>query len=261
MTHRIQHPTVQVLPVDVPPPVPSRHPAPTWSIRGASLTAGVALLLMSVVAIFGNFIAVGGLIAEGDAAQTAQDIAASEGLFRLGIASLVVVIALDVVIAWALYRVFRPVHHALSMLAAALRLVYSGVFMVAIAQLVGVAQLLGDDASRAVFSADQVNAQAMLGIAAFYDTWYVSQFLFGLHLLLLGYLAYRSGYVPRVLGVLLVVAGLGYAVDSLGVVLSSGAWTDISSFTFLGELLLAVWLVAKARRIAVRTSDAPATVG
>lgn len=260
MTHRIEHPTVQVLPADVPPPA-LRDPAPTWSIRGASLTAGVALLLMSVVVIFGNFVAVGGLITEGDAAQTAQDIAASEGLFRLGIASLVVVIALDVVIAWALYRVFRPVHNALSMLAAVLRLVYSGVFMVAIAQLVGVVHLVGDEASRAVFSADQVNAQTMLGIAAFYNIWYVSQFLFGLHLLLLGYLAYRSGYLPRVLGVLLVVAGLGYAADSLGVVLSSGSWTDISSFTFLGEFLLAVWLVAKARRIAAGTSGDPVTAG
>ena len=132
------------------------------------------------------------------------------------------VIALDVVIAWALYRVFRPVNNGLSILAAALRLVYSGVFMVAIAQLLGVVQLLGDEGARAAFSAEQVNAQAMLGIAAFTNIWYVSQFLFGLHLLLLGYLAYRSGYVPRVLGVLLVIAGLGYAADSLGVVLSQG---------------------------------------
>ena len=131
-------------------------------------------------------------------------------------------IALDVVVAWALYRVFRPVSKRLSMLAAALRLVYSGVFMVAIAQLLGVVRLLSNDATLAVFSTDQVNAQAMLGITAFTDIWYVGQFLFGLHLLLIGYLAYRSGYVPRVLGVLLVIAGLGYATDSLGAVLSSG---------------------------------------
>ena len=104
-----------------------------------------------------------------------------------------------------------------------------------------------------MFGADQVNAQAMLGITAFNDIWYVGQFLFGLHLLLIGYLAYRSGYVPRVLGVLLVISGLGYATDSLGAVLSQGPWTDISSFTFLGEFLLALWLVIRARRIAENT--------
>ena len=206
---------------------------------------------MSVVAIFGNVVAVDGLVTEGDAAQTAADIMASQGLFRLGIASLVVVVALDVVVAWALYRVFSPVNASLSMLAAALRLVYSGVFMVAIGQLLGVIRLLSDDGNRAVLGADQVHAQAMLGITAFNDIWYVGQFLFGLHLLLIGYLAYRSGYVPKVLGVLLVIAGLGYATDSLGAVLSQGSWTDISAFTFLGEFLLALWLVIRARRIAI----------
>jgi hypothetical protein len=52
------------------------------------------------------------------------------------------------------------------------------------------------------------------------------------------------------LGGLLVLAGLGYATDSVGAVLSSNAWTDISAFTFLGEFLLAVWLVVRARHVA-----------
>jgi hypothetical protein len=93
-----------------------------------------------------------------------------------------------------------------------------------------------------------------LEITAFNDIWYVGQFLFGFHLLLIGYLAYRSGYVPRLLGVLIAISGLGYASDSLGAVLSQGSWTDITSFTFLGEFLLALWLVIRARRIAATTS-------
>ena len=112
-----------------------------------------------------------------------------------------------------------------------------------------------------MLGADQLNAQAMVGITAFNDIWYVGQFLFGLHLLLIGYLAYRSGYVPRLLGVLLAIAGLGYATDSLGAVLSQGSWTDISSFTFIGEFLLALWLVIRARRIAVSTSALEAEPG
>ena len=211
-------------------------------------------MLMSVVAIFGLVMAVNGLVTEGNAAQTATDIMASQGLFRLGIASFIVVVALDVVVAWALYRVFSPVNASLSMLAATLRLVYSGVFLVAIGHLLGVIRLLGDGGNRAAFSVDQVQVQAMLEIATFNDIWHVGQFLFGLHLILIGYLAYRSGYVPKVLGVLLVIAGLGYATDSLGAVLSQGTWTDISSFTFLGEFLLALWLVIRARRIAVSAS-------
>ncbi len=122
--------------------------------------------------------------------------------------------------------------------------------MVAIGQLLGVIRLLSDNGNLALLGADQLNAQAMVGITAFNDIWYVGQFLFGLHLLLIGYLAYRAGYLPRVLGVLLAISGLGYAIDSLGAVLSQGTWTDISTFTFIGEFLLALWLVIRARRIA-----------
>jgi hypothetical protein len=253
MTNSTAHSSAQHHPSD-PPHAASRRWGANWSIRTASITAGVALLLMSVVAIFGNVVVVDGLVTEGNATQTAADIMASAGLFRLGIASLVVVVALDVVVAWALYRVFSPVNKSLSMLAMALRLVYSGVLMVAIGQLLGVVRLLSDDGYRAVFGADQTNAQAMVGITAFNDIWYVGQLLFGLHLLLIGYLAYRSGYVPRLLGALIAISGLGYAADSLGAVLSQGSWTDISAFTFIGEFLLALWLLIRARSIAVSAS-------
>ena len=252
MTNRTVDPAVEHHPSD-PTPLASRRWAANWSIRTASITAGVALLLMSAIAIFGNVVVVDGLVTEGDATQTAADIMASVGTFRLGIASLIAVIALDVVVAWALYRVFSPVSNSLSMLAMAFRLVYSGVFMVAIGHLLGAARLLSNDGYLAAFGADQVNAQAMLEITAFNDIWYVGQFLFGLHLLLIGYLAYRSGYVPRVLGALIAISGLGYTTDSLGAVLSQGSWTDITTFTFIGEFLLALWLLIRARRIAENT--------
>jgi hypothetical protein len=149
---------------------------------------------------------------------------------------------------------WSPCEWSLSMLAAAFRLVYSGVLMVAIGQVLGVIRLLTDDSNLGILGADQLNAQAMVEITASNDIWYVGQFLFGLHLLLIGYLAYRSSYVPKVLGVLLAISGLGYATDSLGAVLSQGAWTDISAFTFIGEFLLALWLVIRARRIAASAS-------
>ena len=122
---------------------------------------------MSAFAVFGKVFVLDSLVTPGNPTQTAQDILASAGLFRLGIVSLILVIALDVVIACALYRVFSPVNKGLSLVAAAMRLVYSAVFMVAIAQLPGVLGLLTDDSNRAVFSAEQLNAQASLGLAAF----------------------------------------------------------------------------------------------
>ena len=220
-----------------------------WSIRSAGVAAGVAILGMSVFSAIGIFAAVEGLVTPGDAAKTAEDILASVGLFRLGIVSLFLVIALDVVAAWGLYRVFSPVSKSISLLAAWFRLAYASVFLVAITQLVGSLRMLGDDDSLTAFSVDQRHAQALAGIEAFHDIWSAGLFLFGLHLAILGYLAYRSGYVPRFLGVLLVIAGLGYVVDTVGGVLTGGSWTDVGTVTFLGEFLLALWLVIRGRRL------------
>jgi hypothetical protein len=204
---------------------------------------------MAALAGFGYFAAVEGLVTPGDAARTARDITASGGLFRLGVVSLFLVVALDVVVAWGLYRVFEPVSRGLSLLAAWFRIVFAGVFTVAIAQLAGVPRLLGDEGYLAAFGAEALQAQALLRVEAFNAIWDAGLFLFGLHLLAIGYLACRSGLVPTLLGVLLAVAGLGYAFDSSVAVLSSTPPVEVSTFTFVGELLLALWLVVRGRRL------------
>jgi hypothetical protein len=159
------------------------------------------------------------------------------------------VVVLDVVVAWALYRAFAPVHEGISKLAAWFRLVYAAVFMVAIAQLLDVLRLLDDDYLSMV-PTDQRQAGALSQVEAFIDLWDVGLLLFGCHLLLIGFLAYRSGVVPRFIGILLVVAGAGYVLDSLLAVLYDGRLPAVSSVTFVGEFLLALWLVARSSRLA-----------
>ena len=222
---------------------------PNRSIRKASLTAGIALLLLSVLSIFGFIVVVKGLVTPGDPAQTARDITESSGLFRLGIVSLYLVIPLDILVGWALYRVFSPVNKSLSMLAATLRIAFAVVFMVAISRLVEVLRLLNEHNHLAAFSPEQLHAQALLAINAFNDVWHAGLFLFGLHLLVIGYLAFTSGYVPKLIAVLVVIDGLSYAIDTFGTVLSPGPWTDTATFTFIGEFLLGLWLVIRGPRL------------
>ena len=143
-------------------------------------------------------------------------------MFRLGIASLYLVIPLDIVVGWALYRVFSPVSKSLSMLAATLRVAFAVVFMVAISRLVDVLRLLDNDSHLAAFSPEQLHTQALLAINAFNDVWHAGLFLFGLHLLVVGYLAFKSGYVPKLIAVLVAIDGLSYVVDTFGTVLSPG---------------------------------------
>ena len=227
---------------------------PNRSIRTASLTAGIALLLLSALSIFGFIVVVKGLVTPGDPTQTANDITESIGWFRLGIAALYLVIPLDIVVGWALYRVFSPVSKSLSMLAATLRVAFAVVFMVAISRLVDVLRLLDNNSHLAAFSPEQLHTQALLAINAYNDVWHAGLFLFGLHLLLVGYLAFKSGYVPKLIAVLVAIDGLSYVVDTFGTVLSPGQWTDTATFTFIGELLLGLWLVIRGRRLTLGAS-------
>ena len=229
-----------------------RSDAPTRSIRTAALVAGLSLMAMVGLAGFGNFVAVEGLVTPGDAAKTADDILAAEGTFRLGVLALYLVVVLDVVIAWALMRVFDPVSRSLSRLAAWFRLAYSAIFMVAISQLAGIPDLLGGGAG--AFTPEQVAAQALQKVDAYNDIWFAGLILFGAHLVVIGYLAYKSGYVPAFLGILVVIAGLGYAFDSFGTTLSESP-LEVSVVTFIGEFLLGVWLLIRGRRMTVGSDD------
>ena len=139
----------------------------------------------------------------------------------------------------------------LSRLAAWFRLAYAAVFMVALSQLAGIPHCWAARATRAVFTREQLQGQALLKIDTFNDIWFAGLILFGAHLLILGYLAFKSGYVPKVLGVLLVIAGLGYAFDSFVKVFSDGSPMAISTVTFVGEFLLGLWLLVRGRRISL----------
>ena len=214
---------------------PPNHPA--WSQRKASLIGGIALLLLAVLAGLANFGVVEVLVTPGDAARTAKDLIDSEALFRSGIAGLLVVVILDIVVACSLLAVFESVNRSVAIMAAVFRIAYSTVFMVAISQLVSALSLLGDP------------DEALRAVGQFHTIWDASYALFGVHLALIGYLVYRSGFAPRIIGVLLVLAGLGYLVDKIGSVLVSGYSLEISRFSFVGEAVLIFWLLIKGVRL------------
>jgi hypothetical protein len=142
--------------------------------RRSALVAGVGLLVMAVLAGAANFGAIQGLVTQGDATRTARDILVSAGLLRLGIVAVVVVVILDIVVAWALLTFFEPVHKGLATLAAWLRLSYAAIFAVAISQLAGVLPLLSNARYLTMFSIGQRRTQALMKIQSFQDIWHVS---------------------------------------------------------------------------------------
>jgi len=208
---------------------------PTWSARRASLIAGLSLLLMAAVAVVYLSVLVP-LITPDDAQQTARNIAASEMAFRVGVASMILVAALDVIASLALYRLFASVHRDLSAMAAWFRLAYSAVLLTAVSELVRVPALLDDpDAVLRAFD-------------SWIAIWHTGLILFAAHLLVLGYVAYRSGFVHRVFGVLLAVTGLAYLADGVGLVLIPDYSISVAAFGFFGEVAFIFWLLIRGTR-------------
>jgi len=211
------------------------------SLRTVAIVAGLGLLLMSILAPIVQFNIFQNLVASGNGKTTVDNILASIGTFRIGIVSFLIVAILDIVVAWALYILLKPVNQSLSLLAAWFRVVYSAIFVVALVNLLSVLQLL----TGAGFSGFDTAPQIMLSLDAFQSGWDMGYVIFGLHLVVLGFLVFKSGYIPKWLGILLFIAGLGYMVDSIGKFLLPGYNVIISLYTFIGEPLLTIWLLWK----------------
>ena len=220
---------------------------PHTTMHRDALIAGLGLLLMAVLAGLATFGVLERLVTAGDPFRTTSDILAGFGSFRLAIVALFGVAALDVVVAWALWSFFDQVHHTVAVLAAWCRGIYAAVFGVAISQLVAAARLLSD--ARLIAPADhQLQSEMLAEIQQFDDIWSLGLGLFGLHLLLIGWLAFVSGFVPRFVGFLVALAGTGYLVDSIGGLLYARYTFELASLTFVGEVVFMIWLLSFAAR-------------
>lgn len=220
------------------------------SLKKIALTAGVGYLVIFITGIYANFMVLENLVVAGDAAATVQRIEGNLPSFRLGLLSFILMVAFDVVLAWALYVFFEPVNKAISQLAAWLRLVNATIFGVALYHLFSVLQMTGSPDFAGMFEAGQLQAQVMLSLGAFNYTWLLGLVFFGVHLLFLGYLIFKSGEVPKVLGILLIIAGVGYLVDSFAnfMLPNYADYKDVFALLVIlpgviGELSFTIWLL------------------
>lgn len=223
----------------------TRRPTADISQRKVALIAGLGLLSMALLAPFALLGVLPNLVVPADAAATVNNFIASEGLFRIAIAAVLIVTMLDILVAWALYVLLRPVNRTVALLVGWLRLVAAAAFLAALTNLLDVAQFLGG-AERSALQPEQVQAQVMASIASFDNGWDIMLAIFGLHLLALGYLLFRSADFPRFLGVLVVIAGAGYLADTFTRILVPDFAFTFSVYTFVGEPLLIVWLFYRA---------------
>ena len=219
------------------------------SIQRTARVAGLLYLVIAVLAGFSFGYVRSMVMAPGDAAATAGNVMAFEGLFRLGIAGDAVVFLTEIILTALLYALLKPVSRTLSLAAAFARLAMTVMQGMNLLNYLLALTLLSGAGYLAVFTADQLQALALLFLNAYEYVALIWGAFFGLHTLLLGYLVYKSGYFPRILGVLMVVASLGYLMDSFGNLLlpqyDAIFATVVLWAALLGELPFAIWLLIK----------------
>jgi hypothetical protein len=215
----------------------------------AALIAGLGLLIMAFAAPVAEFVVYPRLFIPGKIEETAQNIVANQALFLVGMFAYLITFVCDVLVAWALYILLIPVNRSLSLLTAWFRLVYTVIALLGVLKLATVFRIVTTPDYRTAVSKDQLHAQVQLLLRSSQYEWSIGVVLFGIHLGLLGYLVYRSDYIPRMLGILLAIAGVGYPIYYLSPYLYPNTDLGFIMITFFGELVFMLWLLVRGWKI------------
>jgi len=228
---------------------------------------GVLYLIIIVIGGLGEMLVRGTLIVPGDAAATAERIRASELLWRTGIAAELVLLICAVVLTLIFYALLRPVSRDLALLAAFFNLVSIAIEAVSGLYLLAALFPLANADYLKALDPKLLDTLAYLSIRSHGQGFGVSLIFFGCVCLLLGYLIFRSGFLPKAIGVLMQIAGLCYLVNSFALVLSpplaDRLFPAILLPALVGETSLCLWLLLKGVDVAewkARANAQPAAV-
>lgn len=225
--------------------------SPQWYAR----SCGILYLYIFVAGSFAELFVRSKLIVSKDAAATATNILANESLFRLGFSGELLHLSCDVAVAVLLYALFRPVNREVALLAAFMRLVCAVILAVAsLGHFAALHLLRGPDYLK-TFSPDQLQSLALLVLKLQGDGYTIALLFFSFACLTLGYLIFKSGYFPRTIGVLMIIAGGCYFINSLVCFLNPLVGARLFNAgilvpCFVAELSLTLWLIVKGVDIA-----------
>jgi hypothetical protein len=186
-----------------------------------------------------------GLVAPGDAAATAYRILASESVFRLSIVVDLIVQVVFVFLVLVLYKILKPVHKRHAVLMVVLFMVGVPIAMLNMLNHSAVLLLLSGADYLTAFTADQLQALVLLFLELHEHGIMIAYVFWGLWLFPLGYLVFKSGFLPRILGILLMISCFGYLIDFSTFFLFPIFGVSINMFTGWAELILCLWLLIK----------------
>lgn len=197
------------------------------STRNAALIVGAAFITSIIIVTIIDDLLLANFVVPGDTEALARDIASNGMLFGFAVVGYLVVLALDSIIGLALYVVLKPFNKNLALVTATFRLLYAGVLASSLFALV-------------------LHVVDVYGYATIKLFGYI---FFSLHIFVLGYSVFRSGYIPKALGLLLIIASFTYIVFFYDFHLSEAAEVLIMFTMAIAELSLSIWLMLKRNRL------------
>lgn len=215
----------------------------------AALIGGLSLFVMVLTTPFAEFSIFSSLIDYGDPTKTAENIIKNKDLFSVAIFLILLTLIADIVASWALYIFLKPVNKSLSLLTAWFRLIYTAMYFIALYNLLKILSIIKSIEHLQHTSTGQINDTIFLYIKAFRVEGSFGLIIFGIYLILLGYLVYKSSYVPKLIGGILIIAGLSWVLDNLSTFLFPEVNTQFLFIFTMGELIFMFWLLIKGARI------------
>jgi len=218
------------------------EPTADASPRLKARITGVFYLLTMLTGIFAQGFVSGRLVVEGDSAATAANILAHKSLFQWGFTIYMIEMACNIALTVLFYDLLKPAGRSVSLLAASLG--FTGCVIKTFSRLFYIAPLfvLGGAHYLSVFSAEQLQALALLFLKVNDHGAGIGLAFFGFYALLNGYLIIKSTFLPRILGVWSVVAGFGW-LTFLSPTLGYRVFPYIAAFGLLGAVMLILWLL------------------
>jgi hypothetical protein len=210
---------------------------------------GVLYLIIIAVGIFGELFTRGSLIVPGNAVASARHIADSIFLWRVGIAGDILMLMCDIGVMLVFYVLLTPVSRNIALFALLSNLVQTSVLVANKLNLLIPAFLLGDAEYLKAFTPQQLQALAYVSLRTHDIGFALGLIFFGMTCIALGYLIFRSAYLPKVLGMGMQLAGVCYIINSFALILAPGLaprlFPAILLPPFIAELSTALWLLVK----------------
>ncbi|GAB5400570.1 MAG: DUF4386 domain-containing protein [Aureisphaera sp.] len=195
------------------------------SISKAGMTVGIAFITSTIFVTAVDDFILANFVVPGDTAALARDIEANGRLFAFALIGYFIVLVLDSIIGLALYVVLKPTNKSLALITSALRLLYAFTVMIGMIAL----------------------ALQIIDAYGYANLKLIGYLFFTLHILVLGYSVFKSGYIPKSLGILLILASFTYIVFFVDLNLPEALMTILMLIMAIAELSLSIWLIVKRK--------------